>query len=141
MTVAATDRRQAVLYAGGRSRRNGFARVEFRFRGGRPGYDVRYVTRPVVQDGSGREVRVTGARILRVLIENAIDVPAPEGLTPPGPRRFPLRMPGRIGPVTDMVRLGGFEGIVTWAIGVSGRAPFRVRTAQNPQRLLIDIAG
>ena len=37
-----------------------YDRVVFQFRNGLPGYDVRYVERPVVADGSGDEVEVDG---------------------------------------------------------------------------------
>ena len=115
--------------------------VEFRFRGGLPGYDVRYADGPVRQDGSGDVVDVKGTHVLLVRMENAIDTLASGGPSladAPEAVRSPA---GEVGPVADVVRVGGFEGVLTWAIGLTGRVPFRVRTARNPQRLIIDVAG
>lgn len=135
VVVAAANRRQAVLSSGGSSRRQGFVRVELRFRDALPGYDVRYVARPVRQDGSGAKVAVNGSDVLLVRMENATDIVSTNGDGPPARPRLPRA----IGSVTDLVRVGGFEGVVTWAIGVDGRVPFRVRTAHRPSRLLVDV--
>ena len=45
----------------------------FQFRNGLPGYDVRYVERPVVADGSGDEVAVDGSAVLLIRMEPALD--------------------------------------------------------------------
>lgn len=134
---AATNTRTALLTAVRAARHEGFDRVVFQFRGPLPGYDVRYVRRPVRQDGSGRIVRVKGAHVARIRMENALDADltrpgAP--LTYTGPMRFTPGTPQ----VAELVRTGGFEGILTWAAGLRDRVDFRVSTLKSPSRLVVD---
>jgi hypothetical protein len=116
----------------------GYDRVVFEFRDGVPGYDVRYVERPVRADGSGNEVTVAGAAVLRVRMEPALDADLTQETAPPtytGPTRF---SPGTAA-VVELVRTGGFEAVLTWAIGVESEQPFRVTRLENPARIVIDI--
>ena len=111
----------------------------FEFRNGVPGYDVRYVEPPVLADGSGEEVAVAGAAVLLVRMEPALDADltqesAPETYT--GPTRFSPDTTA----VVELVRIGGFEAVLTWAIGVEGKQPFRVTQLESPARIVIDIA-
>lgn len=134
----ATNRRTALLTAVRAARHEGFDRVVFQFANVLPGYDVRYVRRPVTQDGSGKVVRVTGAHVLRVRMENALDADlakpgAPRTYT--GPRRFTPATPE----VAELVWIGGFEAVLTWAIGVRDRADFRVLALKAPPRLVVDV--
>ncbi len=136
--VKATNRRTALLNGVRAARHEGYDRVVFQFRNVLPGYDVRYVRRPVRQDGSGRVVPVKGAYVLRVRMENALDADlthesAP--LTYTGPMRFTPPTPQ----VAELVRTGAFEGILTWAIGVRDRVDVRVSTLRAPPRLVVDV--
>jgi hypothetical protein len=136
--VPATSKRTALLNGVRASRHEGYDRVVFQFRNVLPGYDVRYVRRPVRQDGSGKVVPVKGAYVLRVRMENALDADLnQEGapMTYKGPPRFTPQTPE----VAELVRTGGFEGILTWAIGVRDRVDFRVSTLRAPPRLVIDL--
>jgi hypothetical protein len=36
------------------------------------------------------------------------------------------------------VRIGDFEAVLNWAVGLSDRVDFRVRTASAPARLIVD---
>jgi hypothetical protein len=40
--------------------------------------------------------------------------------------------------VTQLVRTGGFEDVLTWVVGVRDRVDFRVMTLRNPVRIVID---
>jgi hypothetical protein len=121
------------------ARHPGFDRLVFVFSNVVPGYDVRYVERPVRADGSGAVVRVAGAFVAQVRLEPALDADLSKPsvpLTYAGPRRF---VPSAA-VVKEVVRIGGFEGVLTWAVGTDRRAPFRVLTLEGPPRLVLDVA-
>ena len=58
------------------------------------------------------------------------------------PRTYtgPTRFSPDTAAVVELVRAGGFEAVLTWAIGVEGEQPFRVTRLQNPPRLVIDVS-
>jgi hypothetical protein len=117
---------------------DGYDRLVFQFRNGRPGYDVRYVDRPVVADGSGDEVAVDGGAVLLIRMEPALDADltqesAPQTYT--GPQRFTPTTTA----VAELVRTGGFEAVLTWAAGIDEKRPFVVSTLDSPARLVIDV--
>ena len=116
----------------------GFDRVVFEFRGRAPGYRVGYVSRPVLEDGSGREVPVEGSAVLRVHMEHASDGDASGRPTYAG--SHDLRPEGTTTAV-ELVRAGGFEGVLTWVMGVRQKAPFRVQALTAPPRLVVDVAA
>lgn len=140
VVVKATNREVALLSDVRAARQPGFDRVVFQFRGqDTPGYDVRYVERPVTQDGSGDEIEVAGEHVIQVRMENALDADLEQesaSATYEGPNRITPRLPV----VTELVRTGGFEGVLTWAIGTGARAGFVVSTLQDPPRLVVDVA-
>jgi hypothetical protein len=117
---------------------DGYDRLVFQFRNGLPGYDVRYVERPVVADGSGDDVEVDGGAVLLIRMEPALDADltkesAPESYS--GPQRFTPTTTA----VAELVRTGGFEAVLTWAAGVDEKRPFLVSTLDDPARLVIDV--
>jgi hypothetical protein len=72
-----------------------------------------------------------------VQMNNALDADltkpdAPETYT--GPDRF---VPDTA-QVLELARVGGFEGVLTWAVGLADRVPFRVTTLPDPPRLVVD---
>ncbi len=120
------------------ARHEGYDRVVFTFANGLPGYDVGYVERPVIADGSGEEVSVYGAAVLRVRMEPALDADLTKAAAPrtyTGPNRF--SPDGAV--VSELVRTGGFEAVLVWAVGVDGERPFRVTTLTEPPRIVIDL--
>jgi hypothetical protein len=138
VTVKATNRETALLTDVRAARHEGYDRVVFEFRNELPGYDVRYVPRPVQQDGSGKTVTVDGAEVLQVRMENALDADLSDASAPPtytGPRRLRPETPV----VAELVRTGGFEGVLTWVAGVRDRVDFRVQGLSDPPRLVIDL--
>ncbi len=121
------------------ARHPGYDRVVFEFGNGVPGYDVRYVVRPVRADGSGAEVAVAGGAVLRVRMEPALDA---DLLRESAPRTYtgPTRFSPSTAAVVELVRTGGFEAVLTWAAGVDEERPFRVMRLENPARIVIDLA-
>ena len=117
----------------------GYDRVVFQFRNGLPGYRVAYVDPPLREDGSGNVVDLEGNAFVVVRMEPAsgFDLSVPEGeLIYTGPKR----LPGPGTPVLEVVRTGDFEAVLTWAVGLVGRVPYRVLTLENPSRIVVDFA-
>lgn len=122
-------------------RHEGFDRVVLQFENLRPGYRVSYVQRPIVEDGSGNEIPVAGGAVLLVRMEPAsgFDLATDEGrLVYKGPRRIEGSSAGT-SIVKEVVRAGDFEAVLVWAIGVEEQVDFRVRTLDNPARLVVDL--
>lgn len=120
---------------------DGYDRVVFQFRNGLPGYRVEYVEPPLREDGSGNVVNLEGDAFVVVRMEQAsgFDLSVPEGaLVYTGPRRI---SPDDTSVVREVVRTGDFEAVLTWAIGLSGRVPFRVLTLGDPARIVVDFAA
>jgi hypothetical protein len=135
--VSATNKTTALLTDVRAARHDGFDRVVFQFRDALPGYDIRYVSRPLHQDGSGNVVSITGNDVVQIRMENALDADltrASAPLTYAGPQRFNPATPE----VVELARVGGFEGVLTWAAGLQDRVDFRVTTLTAPARLIVD---
>jgi len=118
----------------------GYDRVVFEFQNGVPGYDVRYVEPPILADGSGEEVAVGGGAALVVRMEPALDADLTQESAPrtyTGPARFSPSTSA----VVELVRTGGFEAVLTWAVGVDEKRPFRVSRLEGPARIVIDISS
>lgn len=122
------------------ARHPGYDRLVFEFRQGVPGYDIRYVEPPVRADGSGDEVAVAGSAVLRIRMEPALDADLTQE-SAPRTYRGPTRFSPDTASVAELVRIGGFEGVLTWAVGVEGEQPFRVTRLQDPPRLVIDLSA
>jgi hypothetical protein len=138
VVVKATNRETALLTDVRAARHEGYDRVVFEFRNEVPGYDVRYIPRPVQQDGSGKTVAVEGAEVLQIRMENALDADLSDASAPPtytGPPRFSPATPI----LAELVRTGGFEGVLTWVAGVRDRVDFRVSALSAPPRIVVDV--
>ena len=119
------------------ARHEGYDRVVFEFRGAVPGYLVEYADEPVTEDGSGEPVEINGEHVVLVRMENASGADlsqesAPQTYT--GPNRIDPGTPE----VTELVRVGDFEGVLTWAVGLQDEVDFRVSTLTSPFRLVVD---
>ena len=120
---------------------DGYDRVVFQFRNGLPGYRVEYVDPPLREDGSGNVVDLEGNAFLVVRMEPAsgFDLTVPEGeLIYTGPRRI---AGDDTTVVREVVRTGDFEAVLTWAVGLEARVPFRVLTLDDPFRIVVDFAA
>ena len=86
----------------------------------------------VAEDGSGRHVPVAGAAVLVVRFVPASGVDLSGSvlrITYEGPRRL---KPAARGAVREVVRVGDFEAMLSWAIGLDRRRAFRiVRSGPN----------
>ena len=135
--VAATNASTALLTAVRAARHEGFDRVVFEFRNAMPGYDVRYVPKPVRQDGSGKVVPIGGRFVVQIRMDNALDADLSKPsapLTYTGPQRIRPGTPE----IAELARTGGFEGVLTWVAGLQDRVDFRVTKLDAPPRLVVD---
>ncbi|MGZ4764266.1 MAG: AMIN-like domain-containing (lipo)protein [Ilumatobacteraceae bacterium] len=48
--------------------------------------------------------------------------------------------PTNVSHIKELVMLGNYESVTTWAIGLDSQRPFRVTTLDAPPRLVIDIS-
>jgi hypothetical protein len=121
-------------------RHEGYDRVVFQFTNALPAYKVEYVQPPLKEDGSGNPVQIKGNSFVVVRMEPAsgFDLNTGEGvMVYKGPKRIDGAAAG-VSVVQEVVRTGDFEAVLTWAIGLSDKVDFRVRTATSPPRLIID---
>ncbi|MGZ8702393.1 MAG: AMIN-like domain-containing (lipo)protein [Gaiellaceae bacterium] len=121
-------------------RHEGYDRVVFEFQNALPGYRIEYVQPPLKEDGSGKLVDVQGVGVVVVRMEPAsgFDLNTDEGvMTYKGPKRIEGSGAGT-SIVQELVRTGDFEAVLSWAIGLSDKVDFRVRTATSPSRLIVD---
>jgi hypothetical protein len=119
---------------------DGYDRVVFEFRNGVPGYDIGYVERPVRADGSGEPVAVAGGAVLLVRMEPALDADLTQE-SAPLTYTGPVRLHPATTAVAELVRTGGFEAVLTWAVGVDEKRPFRATRLEGPPRIVIDVAS
>lgn len=116
---------------------DGFDRVVLEFADDVPGYTVKYVELPVLEDGSGDEVDLPDA-------EAAVQI----ALTPASGFDMDAGEPTYTGPrivtndtsaeVTSAVSTGDFEAVLSWAVGLRNEVPFKVTTLDSPARLVVD---
>jgi hypothetical protein len=120
-------------------RNDGFERIVFEFAGtARPGYRVRWVDGPITADGSGEPVDVAGDAYLEIIMQPASGVDMETGeLAYTGPDRIAVTDQTKL--LTDLVRTGDFEAVLTWVAGAGEKVPFRVLTLASPARLVVDV--
>lgn len=114
----------------------GFHRIVFEFRDAVPGARAEFTERPVVQDGSGDEIAVSGDRVVLVRFEPASGFDLEAGReTYTGARRFEVEQP----PVVEVVRVGDFEANLDWAVGVDDGSRLRLFALSSPPRVVLDV--
>ena len=112
----------------------GLDRVVFEFSGPLPAQrSAHYVSR-LIADGSGSQIRVAGDAILGLRFANAVGHDR-NGRSTYGPARKTFALPG----VIQVVNAGDFEAVLTFGIGLSKKAPYRVYTLTHPSRVVVDI--
>jgi hypothetical protein len=119
----------------------GYERIVFEFLpGARPGYRVRYVRPPIIEDASGRVVEVEGDAFLASRLEPAsgFDLTGELGEVYTGPTRIDGASAGT-DTIEELVRTGDFEAVLSWVAGLDERAPFRVLSLGGPPRIVIDV--
>lgn len=105
------------------------------------GYRVEYVPAEQAQteDASGRHIDVAGKAFLLVCVEPAATADlSGESLrvTYKGPRTI---TPGGTKYVRQVTKIGDFEAVLAWTIGLSEKRPFKVTSAGSPPHLTIEI--
>jgi hypothetical protein len=106
-----------------------FDRVVFALSGPTLGYDVKYVPR-LVEDPSGRPLALAGSAVLSIAMRQTdwIAHPSPHtNLTPGFPGLRQVRFAGE------------FEAVVSYGIGQSSKAGFRVFRLTGPDRIVVDV--
>lgn len=91
------------------------------------------------EDASGRHLPIAGKAFLVVRFDPAsgADLSGAKVVrTYKGPRRL---KPHGLRFVREIVETGDFEAVLTWAIGLSERRPFTVRSSGSPPRLTIEL--
>jgi hypothetical protein len=108
----------------------------FQFANGTPRYSVSYVA-AVSQDAKGTPVPLPGRSFLRVVFHPASE----DTKLRIGTAGYPS--PGTTSPyfptLLQVSAAGDFEGNVSFGLGLSGRAGYRVYTLTNPGRVVIDL--
>jgi hypothetical protein len=109
-------------------------RVTFGFANGLPAdVHVSWVD-TLHHDGSGRPVRVAGARVMMVVFNGATGHDQNGSTTK---ARTAYALPN----VITSVNAGDFEGTLTFGLGVQKRTSYTVTKLQNPDRVVIDVAA
>jgi hypothetical protein len=127
----------ALLLAVRTAEQGTFDRITFEFEGGLPGYSVQYVEPPIIADASGLEVDIEGSAFIQMRMEPAAGHDPETGdETYVGALELKPDLPSLL----EAERTGDFEGVLTWVLGVSEEADFRVWTLDGPPRLMVDVA-
>jgi len=121
-----------------------YERVTFEFkpRGGEAdgpvAWKARYEKPPITEDGSGRTVAVKGNAFLVVTMSasgaDLTQESAPDTYT--GPTSLQAADATRIQQVR---RIGDFEGVLSWVIGLDKQRPFKVTAESGPARVIVDV--
>jgi hypothetical protein len=131
----------ALLRAVRVGRNEGFERIVFEFEGtSMPGYRVQWVDGPILADGSGETVEVAGDAYLEMVMDPAsgVDLSAPQlTIVYDGPDRIAVADQTEL--ITDLVRTGDFESVLTWVAGTTEKVPFRVLRLSEPTRVVVDL--
>ncbi|MFA9431974.1 hypothetical protein [Egicoccus sp. AB-alg2] len=113
----------------------GFDRIVFDYRGRVPRARVQRVDQ-VVEDGSGRPIRLRGRAFLQVTMQPANAHDEDGRPTYRGPRTLTPELP-----VLRQAKFAGdFEAVVSWGLGLRANAGFRVLRLSNPSRVVVDVA-
>lgn len=111
-----------------------FDRVIFEFKDNQvPGYRVEYV--PIITDEAEKVHKLFGKAFMRVDMNPAWAHSNETGAPSVKEREKRLNLPV----VIEFKQVEDFEGVVSYALGLSGRKPFRVTEMSNPARLVIDV--
>jgi hypothetical protein len=102
-----------------------------------PGFDVSYQPADTakIEDGSGNLIEVAGNEFLVVKLNPAMTAKIDgDQLTKTytGPRRL-----SGTEPITEVVKTGDFEGVITWVIGLDQKRPFT--TEASDSQLVVEV--
>jgi hypothetical protein len=115
----------------------GFDRVVVELTGGAvPNYRVSPVEPPIERGDGDGTAPVAGGAFLEIRLTPASVLDPSGSRTYEGPDRIPVADGAA---VTEVVRTGGTEGPLTFAVGLTSASPFAVEVLDNPARLVVDI--
>jgi hypothetical protein len=102
-----------------------------------PGYDVSYQPADTakIEDASGNPIEIAGDAFLVVKLSPAMTAKIDGDQVVPtytGPRRIP-----GTDPITEVVKTGDFEAVVTWVIGLDSKRSFTTHTSDS--QLIVEI--
>jgi hypothetical protein len=102
------------------------------------GYEVSYQTADTakLEDGSGKQVEIAGDAFLVVKLMPAMTAKI-DGDQVTKTYTGKNRLPGT-DPVTEVVKTGDFEGVVTWVIGLDRELPFSAGPRDDTLEVAID---
>lgn len=102
------------------------------------GYDVSYQPADTakIEDGSGNPVEIAGNAFLVVKLTPAMTAKI-DGDQVTKTYTGPNRLPGT-DPVTEVVKTGDFEGVVTWVIGLDRKLLFSAERRDDTLDVVID---
>jgi hypothetical protein len=103
-----------------------------------PGYEVSYQPADTakIEDGSGNPVEIAGDAFLVVKLTPAMTAKI-DGDQVMKTYTGPKRLPGS-DPVTEVVKTGDFEGVVTWVIGLDSERSFTTDASDSQLVVAID---
>ena len=103
-----------------------------------PGFDVSYQTADTakIEDGSGNPIEIDGDAFLVVKLNPAMTAKI-DGEQVTKTYTGPRRLPGT-DPITEVVKTGDFEGVVTWVIGLDSKRSFTTNASDSALVVEID---
>jgi hypothetical protein len=113
---------------------DGYDRVVFEFGDGVPAFTLQKATPPLLEDASGRELDVSGNAFWQLVMRDA-STPVLNGDPVLTKRDFNPKFPK----LTELIKGGDFEAVITWYFGLDGESCVRVLKLDNPSRLVFDI--
>ncbi|MEW6473060.1 MAG: hypothetical protein AB1679_12385 [Actinomycetota bacterium] len=102
------------------------------------GWKAAYEPGPITEDGSGRTVPVKGAAFL-VVTMSATGADLSQEAAPATYTGPPSLVADGATRIQQVRRVGDFEGVLTWVIGLDKQRPFRVTTQDGPARVIVDV--
>jgi hypothetical protein len=112
----------------------GYDRFVLEFEERLPGYRISYIDAPVTQCASGEEVPVEGAAILEVRMYPGASYD--EQGNPVFPEQ---RVSAGLPSIIEATKTCDFEAVLTWTLGLTEEADFRVYELTQPFRLVVDV--
>jgi len=113
-----------------------YDRLVLEFKDQVPGYTVGYRPLPAKADGSGDPIALPGAKALvMVTMRSATGYDSDKSSpTYTGPNEVTAKSVQ----VTQAKAAGDFESVLSWAVGLKSKVPFKVSIMNAPPRLVID---
>src|SRR5581483_5729040 len=113
-----------------------YDRLVLEFKDQVPGYTVGYRPLPAKADGSGDPIPLPGAKALVMVTMRSASGYNSDLSTPT--YTGPNEVSGKTAVVTQAKAAGDFEQVLSWAVGLRSKVPFKVSLLNAPPRLVID---